>query len=127
MKAVRQAATLAELEVRRALSSIGFRYRVNVTSLPGSPDVANVRRKFAVFVHGCFWHRHPGCRHTTTPKTNCAFWHDKFAANVHRDRRAKKALERRGFRVIVVWECEARTQRRLLGKLSAALRRTWRQ
>jgi DNA mismatch endonuclease, patch repair protein len=121
MKSVRQAGTLAELAVRRALSSFGFRYRVNVKSLPGSPDVANVKRGFAVFAHGCFWHRHPGCRYATTPKTNRAFWIDKLKANVCRDLRAKKDLERRGFRVIVVWECEARTQR-VEKKLLDALR-----
>lgn len=122
---MRQAGTLAELEVRRVLSSMGVRYRVNVNSLPGSPDVANIRRQFAVFVHGCFWHRHPGCRYATTPKTNRAFWADKFAANVSRDRRAKKALERRGFHVVVVWECEARSQR-LVKKLFDALSGTTR-
>jgi DNA mismatch endonuclease (patch repair protein) len=120
MKAVRQAGTVAELQVRRVLSGFGLRYRVNVTSLPGSPDIANGKRQFAVFVHGCFWHRHPRCRYATTPRTNRAFWISKFAANVSRDRKAKKALEQRGFHVVVVWECEARSQR-LIKKLLDAL------
>ena len=121
MSAVRQSGTSAELQVRRALSRIGLRYRLNVRSLPGSPDLANVRQRFAVFVHGCFWHRHRDCPYATMPKTNKAFWTEKFDANVRRDDRAKKSLRERGFRVIVVWECEARAQR-LVELLSKALK-----
>ena len=108
MKSVRQVGTAPELAVRRALSSRGVRYRINVRSLPGSPDVANVRGRFAIFVHGCFWHRHPGCRHATTPKTNVAFWSSKFTANIERDRMKLQALKTRSFRILVVWECETR-------------------
>lgn len=106
------------------MSIRGLKYRINVRSLPGSPDLANKSRKFAVFVHGCFWHRHARCRYATVPKTNVQFWLDKFEANVRRDRKARKALEKRGFRVIVVWECDLRTQR-LGKKLSDALSGIW--
>jgi DNA mismatch endonuclease (patch repair protein) len=120
MKAVRQHGTSAELLVRRALTRLGVRYRVNVRSLPGSPDVANVRRKFAIFVHGCFWHRHPSCRYATVPRTNVRFWSTKFEDNSRRDAMKKNLLEQLGIRVVVVWECEAR-KKTLAENLAAAL------
>jgi DNA mismatch endonuclease (patch repair protein) len=108
MARVRQHGTKPELAVRKALTGRGFRYRLNVRHLPGSPDLANVGRKFVIFVHGCFWHRHPGCRLATTPGTNREFWARKFAANQLRDRRNSDTLERLGFNVCVIWECETR-------------------
>lgn len=105
---VRQKGTKPELIVRRTLWALGARYRIGNRDLPGSPDVANRARGWAVFVHGCFWHRHQGCKATTTPKRNRAFWEAKFTRNVERDRRAIHQLHERGFRVLVVWECEAR-------------------
>jgi len=74
--------------------------------LPGSPDVVFPRERLAIFVHGCFWHRHPNCRRTTMPKTNAAYWHQKFAANVERDGRKIAELRRMGWKTLVVWECE---------------------
>jgi DNA mismatch endonuclease (patch repair protein) len=122
MQAVRQAGTDGELAVRRALTSLGLRYRINTRSLPGSPDLANRVQRFAIFVHGCFWHRHPGCPYASTPKSNRPFWREKFRANVRRDRKAIDALEELGFVVVVVWGCEA--QRSDLAKiLRAALDR----
>ena len=110
MKSVRQVGTAPELAVRRALSFRGVRYRLNVRSLPGSPDIANMREHFAIFVHGCFWHRHPGCRYATTPKTNVPFWSRKFAANIQRDQAKLQALRTRAIRVLVVWECQTRDE-----------------
>jgi DNA mismatch endonuclease, patch repair protein len=107
MQSVRRRGTKPELCVRRVLSDLKIRYRVNVRGLPGSPDIANAARHFAIFVHGCFWHRHPGCRHASTPATNGAFWEAKFEANVRRDRRKKRVLREMGYRVLVVWECQA--------------------
>ena len=104
---VRQKGTSAELAVARALRELGLAYRLNVKALPGSPDFANQRRKWAVFVHGCYWHHHTGCRRATVPKTNAAFWRGKFRDNRARDARAIRALRRAGFRVAIVWECEA--------------------
>src|SRR5687768_13330933 len=85
MGRVRQRGTTPELAVRSALRQLGVSYRLNARELPGSPDVANRSKRFAVFVHGCYWHRHPGCRLTTTPSTNVDFWLEKFSANQARD------------------------------------------
>jgi len=79
---------------------------VHNRDLPGSPDIANRARKWAVFVHGCFWHRHVGCKRTTTPTRNRSFWIEKFRANIARDARVQAVLRSEGYRVIVVWECE---------------------
>jgi DNA mismatch endonuclease (patch repair protein) len=107
MGRVRQAKTCPEEAVAVWLRAHQLRYRRNVRSLPGRPDFANKRAGFAIFVHGCFWHRHPGCSRATTPSRNRAFWMDKFAANVTRDAARGAELEQAGFRTITVWECEA--------------------
>jgi len=106
MRSVRQRDTKPELDLRRALHGLGFRFRVHPRNLPGRPDIVLAKWKSVVFVHGCYWHRHEGCARATTPKRNQSFWKSKFAANVDRD--AKKAAELRalGWRVLVSWECE---------------------
>lgn len=121
MSRVRQKGTKAEIAVRRILRDLGASYRSNVRSLPGSPDFANKRRRWVVFVHGCFWHRHEGCRRTTTPKTNVQFWEKKFRANLVRDSRAITELERAGFCVAVVWECETDIPELVRARLSEIL------
>jgi DNA mismatch endonuclease (patch repair protein) len=98
--------TKPEMLVRRALHRLGFRFRLHRRDLPGRPDIVLPKYKTAIFVHGCFWHRHPGCRRTTIPKTREAFWLSKFEANISRDRKATEALERDGWKVLVLWECE---------------------
>lgn len=108
MGRVRQQRTAPERAVARFLASHAIRFRYNVRGLPGTPDLVNKSRKIAVFVHGCFWHRHRGCSKTTMPKTNRAFWLAKFAANLKRDERRVRQLRRLGYRVAVVWECETR-------------------
>lgn len=108
MGGIRQKDTLPEMTVRRALASVGLRYRIRNRDLPGSPDIANREHAWAIFVHGCYWHRHPGCSKATTPKRNRAFWDAKFAANVARDARSVAALRRRGYRVLTIWECETK-------------------
>jgi DNA mismatch endonuclease (patch repair protein) len=90
--------------------------------LPGSPDLANRTRRWAIFVHGCFWHRHTGCIRTTTPKRNRPFWTAKFEANCARDRRVRAALRRLGFRTLVIWECQAEREEFALRRLRAWLR-----
>jgi DNA mismatch endonuclease, patch repair protein len=107
MARVRQKATRPELVVRRALRALGQRYRLTNRDLDGSPDLANRRARWVIFVHGCFWHRH-GCKATTTPTRNRAFWEAKFARNWARDQRSVAALEARGYLVIVVWECQTK-------------------
>lgn len=103
---IRQRNTSAEILVRQLLHRLGFRFRVGGRGLPGSPDVTNRSRRWAVFVHGCYWHAHAGCRRATVPKRNRDFWLAKFAANRARDRRALTALRRAGWVALVVWECE---------------------
>ena len=107
MSRIRGADTGPELALRRALKAQGIGYRIHARGLPGRPDVVFVKARLAVFVHGCFWHRHPGCRRATTPKSNVAFWTDKFAANTSRDRKSIEALHRLGWQVGLIWECEA--------------------
>jgi DNA mismatch endonuclease (patch repair protein) len=118
---VRQKGTAPELAVAAALRSLGASYRLNVKSLPGSPDFANRKRKWAVFVHGCYWHHHTGCRRATVPKTNEAFWRGKFAANRTRDARAIRALRRAGIRVALVWECETAEAEPVTARLAQIL------
>ena len=109
MGRVRQRGTSPELVVRRLLRQSGLRYTLRNCDLPGSPDLANRRRRFAVFVHGCFWHQHPGCPNATIPKRNREFWLAKFAANRERDARSIRELEHLGYTVFIVWECETRS------------------
>jgi DNA mismatch endonuclease (patch repair protein) len=98
--------TQPEKTVRSVLHRLGFRFRLHRRDLPGKPDVVLPRYKTAVFVQGCFWHRHEGCRDSTTPKTNTAFWLEKFRRNVERDTKVHAALVAAGWRVLIVWECE---------------------
>jgi DNA mismatch endonuclease (patch repair protein) len=100
--------TAPEVAVRQWLYRNGFRYRLHVCTLPGTPDIVISRRRVIVLVHGCFWHRHSGCRLAYTPKSNCDFWLSKFAANVKRDRSEVRLLQSTGWRVVLVWECEVR-------------------
>jgi DNA mismatch endonuclease (patch repair protein) len=106
MGRVRQAKTAPEEAVAAWLRAHRLNYRRNVRGLPGSPDFANQRLAFAIFVHGCFWHRHPGCPRTTTPIRNRDFWVAKFAANIARDSARATELEAIGLRTVTVWECE---------------------
>ena len=102
--------TTPELRVRRALHARGFRFRLHAANLPGRPDIVLPLWRAAIQVHGCFWHRHPGCRLATTPSTNREFWATKFAQTVRRDQRQLRALTESGWRVGVVWECGLREQ-----------------
>lgn len=110
---VGQRDTGAEMKLRKALHRLGLRYRLHDKRLPGSPDIVFPRFRAVIFVHGCFWHRHNSCKASTLPKTRQDFWAAKFEANVERDRWNTEALQKEGWRVIVVWECA------LKGKKSA--------
>lgn len=107
MRSVGREDTTPELSVRRIAHRLGFRFRLHRKDLPGSPDITFPKHRLCLFVHGCFWHRHYGCRKATTPKSNAAFWMDKFARNVERDGRKVKALRALGWKVAVVWECQS--------------------
>jgi DNA mismatch endonuclease (patch repair protein) len=100
--------TKPEIRLRKALHHVGLRYRLHVAGLPGKPDLLLSSRRVAIFVHGCFWHRHTGCHWCTTPVNNAEFWAAKFAKNVERDRGAVDALAKLGWRTGVVWECALR-------------------
>ncbi|HSM40282.1 MAG TPA: very short patch repair endonuclease [Afifellaceae bacterium] len=95
-----------EIALRRALHARGFRYRLHHKSLPGRPDLVFPKYQAVVFVHGCFWHRHPGCSKATNPATRVEFWRNKFEENIKRDRRNMDSLRKVGWRALVVWECE---------------------
>lgn len=123
MARVRQYGTDPELLVRAAARAAGLRYTLANRDLPGSPDLANRTRRFAIFVHGCFWHRHAGCVRATTPKSNRAFWIAKFERNTARDRASIRTLKKQGFRVLVIWECEVAQQVQLAHVVSTLLPR----
>ena len=106
MAGIRSCNTAPELAVRRIAHRMGLRFRLHRTDLPGCPDLVFPKHRLVVFVHGCFWHRHEGCRHASTPKSRTTFWIPKLAANVARDRRQKAALQALGWRVLVIWSCE---------------------
>jgi DNA mismatch endonuclease, patch repair protein len=113
MSGIRGANTKPELKVRRFLHAAGLRYRLHVKDLPGKPDIVLPRHRAAVFVHGCFWHQHPGCRFAYSPKSNAEFWQKKLSGNVQRDRVKEQLLREAGWRVFTVWECEAANPDRL--------------
>jgi DNA mismatch endonuclease (patch repair protein) len=100
--------TKPEIVVRKALFTAGFRFRLHRKDLPGSPDIVLQGCRVAVFVHGCFWHAHPGCRYAKMPASKTEFWEAKLGANAKRDRRAIDMLISDGWRVLVVWECATR-------------------
>ncbi|MFT3734803.1 MAG: very short patch repair endonuclease [Rhodocyclaceae bacterium] len=120
MASIRGKNTRPELLVRKYLHSQGLRFRLNVRSLPGSPDLVLPRYHVALFVHGCFWHRHQGCRFAYNPKSNAARWQTKFSENVQRDIATQQQLVALGWRVLVVWECALRASDRqlVLGELA---------
>lgn len=118
MRRVGQKATRAETRVRAAAFSLGLRYRTNVRDLPGRPDLANKSRKWAIFVHGCFWHDHQGCRYATKPARNEHLWKQKLHRNRERDEENVAQLIKAGYLVLVVWECEIRDGAAVRRKLS---------
>lgn len=119
---IRQKDTTPERTVRSLLFRLGVRFRVRNSDLPGSPDIANRSGRWVVFVHGCFWHAHEGCRKATIPKRNSDFWRAKFAANVRRDVAAITELRQRRFRVLVVWECSLIEPQRVSRRLARFLK-----
>lgn len=117
MARIRQKDTKIEAVVASVLRDLGLHYRKNVRKLPGSPDFANRSKRWAVFVHGCFWHHHAGCYKATVPKSNRRFWLDKFRDNKRRDARSVRLLRREGYRVVVIWECQEHRIRDRLAKI----------
>jgi DNA mismatch endonuclease (patch repair protein) len=122
MSTIRGKDTGPEMEVRRFLHRQGFRYRIHRKDLHGKPDIVITRLKVCIFVHGCFWHRHPGCPFATTPKTRPEFWSEKFQKNIVRDLANIDALEAAGWNVLIVWECQLKKDPETLGRLEQKLR-----
>jgi DNA mismatch endonuclease, patch repair protein len=106
MARIGQKNTAPELATRRALHRLGFRFRLHRRDLPGTPDIVLTRKRIALLVHGCFWHRHPGCRFAYSPKSRKDFWTAKFARNVMRDLEVQQQLTALGWHAHVIWECE---------------------
>lgn len=119
MSRIRGKDTHPEVLVRSLLHGLGYRFRLNRKDIPGKPDLVLPKYQMAIFVHGCFWHRHSGCRFTSTPKTNMEFWQKKFARNMARDQEVSEALRMSGWKQITIWECELSD----LHALEARLRR----
>lgn len=122
MSRIRGKDTKPELVVRRVLHRLGYGFRLHRADLPGRPDVVLPRFRTAVLVHGCFWHRHPGCKFAYTPKSRVNFWTDKFGHNVERDKRARRELRKLNWKVLVVWECQTRDEAKLESRLARLLR-----
>jgi DNA mismatch endonuclease, patch repair protein len=116
MSNVKSKNTKPEKLVRSLLHKLGYRFRLH-KDLPGHPDIVLSKYKAVIFVHGCFWHQHPGCKKATYPKNNADFWIRKLDTNIERDRRNEMELERLGWKVLVVWECETKHQDVLINQL----------
>lgn len=120
MSRVRNKNTEPELLVRRVLHSAGYRFRLHRRDLPGSPDIVLPKWKTAIFVHGCFWHGHDGCRRSKLPATRTAFWKAKIERNRDRDRATNEGLVALGYRVVTLWECELRSESSILSSVNSA-------
>jgi len=117
MSRIRGRDTRPEKLVRSLLHRIGYRFRIGNRKLPGNPDIVLAKHRAVILVHGCFWHRHPGCKFAYTPKSRIDFWQQKFRGNVSRDCRTQALLREAGWRVIVIWECEIADPARLRERL----------
>ena len=117
MSRVPQKGSTPEIRVRKAAHALGLRFRLHRRDLPGTPDIVFPRHKVALFVHGCFWHRHIGCPKASTPKSRADFWNAKFARNVQRDAENEAELKRQGWRVEIIWECQTKNAKELLLQL----------
>lgn len=106
MSRIRNKGTKPEMVVRRLIHGMGYRYRLHATDLPGKPDIVFRGRKKVIFVHGCYWHRHEGCKLARLPKSRLDFWQPKLEENRERDKKNLDKLEREGWRALVIWECE---------------------
>ena len=121
MSRIRGRDTIPELKVRSTLHRLGYRFRLHTSSLPGRPDIVLPKYKTVVFVHGCFWHRHSGCKYAYSPKSNVEFWREKFEQTVLRDQRKTGELGVLGWMVITIWECETKKPEELERKVVSEL------
>lgn len=123
MRLVRSKDTLPEKALRSLLHRRGFRFRLHDRTLPGKPDLVLPKYRAVIFVHGCFWHRHPGCPRTRTPATRQDYWVPKFERTVQRDQQNQRKLRLLGWNVLTVWECELKEAAALVDKLAGLIRR----
>jgi DNA mismatch endonuclease (patch repair protein) len=121
MSRIRSKDTKPEKMIRSLLHRMGYRFRLHVKNLPGKPDIVLPKYKTVIFVHGCFWHRHPKCKYAYTPKSRIEFWGKKFADNIARFKIVKKELAHLKWKVVVVWECEIKSNAELVNKLRRSL------
>lgn len=121
MGRIRSKDTQPELVVRRILRSLGYGYRIHCKDLPGTPDIVFLGKRKVIFVHGCFWHHHLGCKRATLPKSNQDYWLNKLSRNMRRDKTIELCLQRMGWQVLVVWECETKQPNSLREALSTFL------
>jgi DNA mismatch endonuclease (patch repair protein) len=122
MRRVRSTDTTPERKVRSLLHKLGYRFRIHRLDLPGKPDIVLPRRRTVFFVHGCFWHRHQDCPHTTTPASRREYWIPKFRRTVDRDRKNQEQLRQLGWNVIIVWECETMNCAKLSNRIEEFMR-----
>ncbi len=106
MSRIRSANTKPEMIVRSLLHRMGYRFRLHRKDLPGKPDIVLPKFKAIIFIHGCFWHRHINCKYAYMPKSKQKFWETKFKSNVERDKKVRKQLEEKGWKNLIIWECE---------------------
>jgi len=121
MSRIRSKNTKPEILVRSLLHSMGYRFRLHRKDLPGKPDIVLPKYKTAIFVHGCFWHRHVGCKGATTPKTRTEFWQKKFVGNVERDKKCQNELKELRWHILVIWECEIKNTSSLIKTITLFL------
>ena len=112
MSAIKSKNTKPEIYIRKKLFARGFRYRIAPASIPGHPDIYLGKYRLAIYINGCFWHRHEGCKYAYMPKTKVDFWRDKFKSNVDRDQKVRVQLENKGIRCLIIWECAIRQSRK---------------
>lgn len=118
MSRIRSRDTKPEVSLRKALHKLGLRFRLHASGLPGKPDIIFRKQRIAIFVHGCFWHRHEGCKVATTPKSNTEYWIEKFDRNVARDAATATRLREAGWHVVVTWECDLSSPEKAASKAS---------
>ncbi|WP_223481241.1 MULTISPECIES: very short patch repair endonuclease [unclassified Pseudomonas] len=121
MSMIKSKNTKPEMLVRSVCHEMGLRYRLHRKDLPGTPDLVFPRHRLCIFVHGCFWHRHPGCKYAYTPKSRLDFWLPKLARNVERDLAAQQALQALGWRVAIIWECHTKDREFLRNEIRITL------
>lgn len=120
MSKIRSKNTAPELKARKVLTKLGLRYRLHSAKLPGKPDIVIPSKKTAVFINGCFWHQHKGCKRCTMPRSNSEFWEAKLSYNVERQKKQIQEIEAIGMKTFIIWECEVKNADKLSEKLKGA-------